>query len=308
MIGHIPSTERRAAIISISIGVLLLAIKFIAYFVTRSSAVFSDAMESIVNVAASIVAAYSLYVAHAPADREHPYGHGKAEFLSAGFEGGMVLLAAIVIFLKTVDTLLFHEVSVQELNLGLALIAAAMLANGAVGLYLIRTGKRQSSLTLEADGWHLLTDAITSVATLAALLVVRTTGWVWADPIAALLIAAYIAWMGARLFRRAAAGLMDEQDLADERLLHGILDSHVGPTGREPRICSFHKLRHRHSGRYHWVDFHIMVPAGWTIDQGHAVASAVEYEIEQALGEAKATAHVEPCAEVPCVLASSGAY
>ena len=114
------------------------------------------------------------------------------------------------------------------------------------------------------------------------------------------MVSAYIARTGARLLGHAVGGLMDRQDAEDEALLRRILDAHLGPSGKEPRICGYHKLRHRHSGRYHWVDFHITVPADWSIDRGHKVASAIEYEIELALGEGNATAHVEPCKEAEC--------
>jgi cation diffusion facilitator family transporter len=300
-LGRIPKTERAAALLSLVVGIALLTIKFIAYFLTGSAAIFSDALESIVNVAASAVAAYALVVAHSPADEEHPYGHGKIEFLSAHFEGGMILLAAIAIAIKSID-MLFQPAPVQQLGVGIILIAAAMVINGGVGLTLIRVGKRQGSMTLEADGHHLLSDAITSATALAALAMVKIFHWPLADPIAALLIAAYIGWMGILLLRRSSAGLMDRQDAEDERLLRQILDSHIGRAGNEPRICSYHKLRHRHSGRYHWVDFHIMVPAKLNVERGHAIASAIEYEIEQALGEGNATAHVEPCDQRPCQL------
>src|SRR4051812_34402563 len=300
-LGRVPKSEAVAASLSLVVGIALLTIKFIAYFLTGSAAIFSDALESIVNVAASAVAMYALAVAHSPADDEHPYGHGKIEFLSAHFEGGMILLAAIAIAIKAVEAL-FAPARVQQLGLGIVLIAAAMIINGGVGLYLIRTGKRQGSLTLEADGHHLLSDAVTSATALAALAIVKLLKWPLADPIAALLIAGYIGWMGISLLRRSSAGLMDRQDADDERLLRGILDAHIGPGGKEPRICSYHKLRHRHSGRYHWVDFHIMVPGNLDIDRGHAIASAIEYEIEKALGEGNATAHIEPCEERPCEL------
>jgi cation diffusion facilitator family transporter len=190
---------------------------------------------------------------------------------------------------------------------GILLISAAMLLVGVVGFTLRRVGRRQGSMTLEADGHHLMSDAITSAAALAALAVVKLLNWPLADPIAAILIAAYIGWMGISLLRRSSAGLMDRQDADDERLLREILDAHIGPDGKEPKICSYHKLRHRHSGRYHWVDFHIMVPGRLDIDRGHAIASAIEYEIEQALGEGNATAHIEPCEERPCELEEKGA-
>src|SRR5215208_2219882 len=186
---RVPRSEAVAAALSLVVGILLLTIKFIAYFATGSAAIFSDALESIVNVAASGVAAYALVVAHSPADKEHPYGHGKIEFLSAHFEGGMILLAGIAIAIKAIE-MFFAPQQVQQLGLGIVLIAAAMVINGGVGLTLIRVGKRQGSLTLEADGHHLLSDAITSATALAALATVKIFEWPIADPIAALLIAA----------------------------------------------------------------------------------------------------------------------
>src|SRR4051812_34627019 len=226
-LGRVPKSEAVAASLSLVVGIALLTIKFIAYFLTGSAAIFSDALESIVNVAASSVAMYALVVAHSPADQEHPYGHGKIEFLSANFEGGMILLAAVAMAIKAVDVL-FKPAPVQQLGVGIILIAAAMVINGGVGYALIRVGRRQGSMTLEADGQHLMSDAITSAMALLALALVKLLNWPLADPIAALLIAAYIGWMGALLVRRSAAGLMDRQDENDERLLRGILDAHIG--------------------------------------------------------------------------------
>lgn len=286
--------------ISVGVSIALLCVKFFAYYITGSAAIFSDAMENIVNVLASSFALYALAVAHIPPDAEHPYGHGKIEFMSAGFEGGMILLAAVVIVARTMDTLLFHPLAIEELGIGLVLITVAMMANAAVGLMLIRVGTRRQSAALKADGYHLLSDAITTVAALIGLFLVKVFDWPLADPLAALLIAFYIGYMGVTLLRQSAEGLMDRQDSGDERLLQSILDAHVGTEGRAPTICSYHKLRHRHSGRYHWVDLHIMVPAQRTIEEGHAIASSIEYEIENALGEGNATAHIEPCADAGC--------
>jgi len=183
-------------------------------------------------------------------------------------------------------------------------MAVAMAVNGGVGLYLVRTGRRQGSLTLVADGNHLFSDAVTSAAALVALALVRFTGWAWADPGVAIAIALYIGTTGLHLLRRAYAGLMDEQDVDDDRQIRSILDAHVGRAGQEPRICSYHKLRHRHSGRYHWVDFHLVVDARMNVDAGHRLASSIEYEIEQRLGEGNATAHVEPCRGEECAACS----
>lgn len=301
LLRHVPADEARAALVALVVGLALTAVKFTAYFLTGSAAVFSDAMEGIVNVAAASLALYSIVLAHQPADASHPYGHGKIEFLSGGFEGGMILLAAVVASVKAVDDLLRGtQIAPSRLDWGLLLMGLTLPVNGVVGWYLVRTGRRKGSVTLVADGHHLMTDALTSVVALAALGVVRVTGWRYADPIGALLVSAYIARTGVRLLRQAVGGLMDRQDVEDEALLRRILDGHVGPAGTEPHICGYHKLRHRHSGRYHWVDFHVTVPAAWNVERGHRVASAIEHEIERALGEGNATAHVEPCNEAAC--------
>lgn len=299
-----PSTvfhfERRAAVTSLVVGVILLAIKFVAYFLTGSSAIFSDALESIVNVLASGFALFSIILAHAPPDESHPYGHGKIEFLAAGFEGGMIILAAAVIAVEAIAEL-YRGTHPTQLNFGLVLIVIAMIVNALAGLYLVASGKRHGSFTLEADGKHLLADAITSAAVLVALVIVKLFNFRLADPIAALCIAVYITTMSIGLLRRSAAGLMDQQDATDDATIRGILDSHVGCEGKDPRICSYHKLRHRHSGRYHWVDFHVVVPATLSVAEGHHIASRIEFEIEQALGEGNATAHVEPEVEARVV-------
>ena len=303
---NVPRVEAVAAAASVAISLVLLAVKFTAYYLTESAAIFSDALESIVNVVASLVAAYSLFLAHQPPDPQHPYGHGKVEFLSAGFEGGMILLAACVIAFRAIEEMV-RGPGAHKLDWGLVLIFVAGAINGAAGIVLLVLGRRRHSITLRADGKHLLSDAITSAGVLAALVLMWIEPrWVWIDPIAALLVAAYIAYMGTHLLRESAAGLMDRQDVEDEKLLRAILDAHVGPAGREPRICSYHKLRHRHSGRYHWVDFHLVVPAHLDVAHGHQLASAIEHEIEDALGEGNATAHVEPCVRGECAQCGGG--
>src|SRR5690606_27525366 len=181
--GWLKTVEGRLAVAALGVGVALLAAKFTAYAMTGSAAIFSDAMESIVNVVASVIALYALKYAAQPADRRHPYGHGKIEFMSAGLEGGMIVLAAAAIIFKTVDTLLFHHIDLHDVGLGLIIMVLAMAANAAMGWTLVRAGRKRHSMTMEADGWHLLSDAITSVATILALAIVKITGFVYADPI-----------------------------------------------------------------------------------------------------------------------------
>ena len=291
--------ERRAAMISFVVGVALMMLKFAAYIITGSSAVLSDALESIVNILAGGFALWAINYSHQPADPKHPYGHGKVEFLSAAIEGSMIVLAAIVIATRAMQDLVAGAV-IQKVGLGILLIALAMVVNGGLGLYLIRSGRRGGSIALEADGHHLMTDAVTSAVVLFTLVLVSLTHIAWFDPICALVVAFYIAWMGLRLIRRSAAGLMDEQDPADDSLIRSVLDSHLAPSGKEPQICSYHKLRHRHTGRYHWVDFHLVVPKDWDIAHGHAAASFIEHQIEQVLEYTDATAHVEPCIKGEC--------
>src|SRR5688572_7903686 len=170
MFRHVPLDESRAALLALFVGVGLTAVKFTAYFLTGSAAVFSDAMEGIVNIAAAGFALYSIVLAHQPADENHPYGHGKVEFFSAGFEGGMILVAALVASVNAADDLLRGtRLHPGRLDLGLLLMAGTLPVNAIVGTYLVRTGRRRGSLTLVADGHHLMTDAITSVVALAAL-------------------------------------------------------------------------------------------------------------------------------------------
>jgi cation diffusion facilitator family transporter len=303
---YLRGTELRWAIIALGFSIVILGIKLVAYYVTGSQAVFSDALENVANVLTAGFAVYSIRLAHRPADADHPYGHGKVEFLSAGLEGSMILVASVYIAGKVaVGLLKGNRPEVHQLDAGLVLMTIALLANAALGLGLWAKGRKNKALTLEAGGIHLIVDALDSVAVLAAIAIVRITGWEWVDTLTALAVAAYIALLGLRLLKRSAAGLMDQQDPAQRKLLQEILDSHVGPEGKVPRICSFHKLRYRQIGRYVWVDFHIAVPKEWNIETGHRVASAIEHEIELALGEANATAHVEPCENSQCAECAS---
>jgi cation diffusion facilitator family transporter len=298
-LGHIPTAERRLALLSIAVGVSLMGLKFAAYFITGSTALFSDALESIVNVIAGFVSLGALSYAHRPPDASHPYGHGKAEFVSGGLEGAMILVASAAIAFTSVRALLDAQ-TLENARLGLLLAVVALFANGVLGLALVRLGRAKHSLTLEADGRHLLTDAVTSVAAVVGVALVALTGRAWIDPAVALAIALLIAAQGVRLIRRSAAGLMDALDPADDDALRGLLDDFCRPAAGPLRVCGYHKLRHRHVGRHHWVDFHLQLPGDFDVRQSHAIAGAIEATVEAALGEADATAHVEPCDDPAC--------
>lgn len=304
---RVPRVELVAAAVALGVGILLLLTKFAAFAITGSSAIFTDAAESIVNVLASGFALLALLYSRTPADAEHPYGHGKVEFLSALVEGGMICFAALVALARAAEAV-WRGPEVERLGWGIALVAIAGLINGLVGGGLVAVGKRQGALPLEANGRHLLTDFVTSIMLLIALFAVWITGRVWLDPLAACLLALYLGWEGIRLARRASANLLDQQDVADDERLTRMLDAHVGPEGIEPRICSYHKLRHRHVGRDHWIDFHLVVPADWSVECGHEVGTRIEMELQNAFGrddpaqpgDAFATAHIEPCHDTAC--------
>ena len=312
---HVPRPEAVAAVASLGVSVGLLAVKFAAYALTSSAAVYSDALEGVVNVLASGFAAYALVLAHQPADADHPYGHGKIEFLSAAFEGGMILLAAVLMLARAARVAATGEAP-TALGWGAVLMAAAGAVNGAVGWSLVRLGRRRGAMVLEADGHHLLTDAATSAGVVLALLLVRATGRAWVDPLAAAGLGLFVGFTGLRLLRSAGGRLMDKQDADDEALLGRLLDAHLPaasssssspPAGRsDPPICSYHKLRHRHAGREHWVDFHVRVPASLDVAEGHRVASLLERELQAALPPCHATAHVEPCGDPACPACAAG--
>jgi cation diffusion facilitator family transporter len=295
------SQERRAATLALAAGIAIMATKFVAWRLTGSSAVYSDAVESIVNVVAGAFALWAIAQSHRPADRTHPYGHGRFEFLSATVEAALVGAAGASIVWEAGHRLLSGAALPQRLDAGLVIIGAAGLANAAIGAWLLRLGRRNGSAALVADGQHLLSDALTSVAALGALVAVRLTGIAWIDPVVALCMAGVLVAMAARTMRRSLGDLVDEQDERDYDLVRAILDAHVdrpGAVAREPRIVGWHKLRTRHVGRHHWVEFHLQVDGSMDVRAAHDLASAIEHEVEQALASGmdggNATAHVEP--------------
>src|SRR5258705_1387003 len=211
----------RAVVISLAVSLLLLADKSQAYRLTGSTAILSDALESVVNVVAAVFAIGALIFAGRPADRNHPYGHGKMEFLSAAFEGGLIAFAALVILYEVVQSLI-HGVELRSLDLGLAIVLGAGLVHLALGYYLIRARRPYDSLNLIADRRHLLGDIYNSAGIVVGLLLVRITGLAVLDPVVAAVVALNLMWTGVRLIRQAAAGLLDEEDPAPLDPLPGV--------------------------------------------------------------------------------------
>jgi cation diffusion facilitator family transporter len=280
---------QRVAWIALIGAIIIMAMKFAVFAMTRSAAVLSDAMESVVNIAAAAMATFSTWYAARPADREHPYGHGNIEFISVGVEGTMIAIAGLVIIAESVRRL-WLGLAPEQLDAGMIGLGVLNVLLFALALYIRRRAADIGSPTLIADGNHLLVDCLTTLAIIAALAAVHFTGWVWLDAVAGIVMAIVIVFAGCRLIRRSLAGLMDESDLAEHAMIGRLLDARVGAGD----ILSYHKLRHRHVGTYHWVDLHIQLPADMTVAAAHERASAIEYEIEQSLGQAIATAHIEP--------------
>jgi cation diffusion facilitator family transporter len=280
---------RRAMQLSVAAGVLMLNIKFGAYFWTGSAAILSDATESIVHIIAVLFAAYSLWLSAKPADEQHPYGHAKISFFSAGAEGALILIAAIVIIYTAVSDWI-TGLSLRNLDLGVALTALAAALNAGLGWYLIRVGKRRQSIILEANGYHVLTDVWTSVGVVVGLFLARLTGWLFLDPICAILVALNIIYSGAALIKRSVAGLMDVADPEIQEKIIALLDREC-----EGHSISHHRLRQHFNGHAYDLDVHLIFPDTMTIRAAHRIATEIERAIQRELpSAAHITTHLEP--------------
>jgi len=286
----------RAALLSLVIATLILAAKYQAYRMTGSTAVLSDALESIVNVLAAVFALGGLIFAGRPADRNHPYGHGKIEFFSAAFEGGLIAFASILIVYEAVRTLVSGP-DVRQIGAGLLIVFGSGLVNLALGIYLVRTGRRYVSLTLVADGQHVLADVWTSAGVIVGLALVQLTGRVWLDPLVALLVALWLMLTGVRLVRHAAGGLLDEED---PLLLKRVLDALQKYVGGG--VIRIHHLRAIRSGRFQHVEAHLVVPEFWSVERAHDLSEDVAARVMRDLGaEGEMVFHTDPCHRVYCV-------
>jgi cation diffusion facilitator family transporter len=287
----------RAGLISLGVSIVLLAAKYEAYLLTGSTAILSDALESIVNVVAAVFALGGLIFAGRPADRNHPYGHGKIEFVSAAFEGGLIAFAALIIVYEVAQSLI-HGVHVRQIESGLLITLGAGVVNLALGWFLLRSGRRHDSLTLIADGRHVLSDFYTSVGIVGGLLLVRATGIAWLDPLVAAVVALNLMWTGARLVRQAAGGLLDEEDTA---LLNRLLEVLRGYIGQG--VIRVHHLRAIRAGRFNHVDAHLVVPEFWSLDQAHELAEDLARRVMNDVGaDGELVFHTDPCHRVYCAM------
>lgn len=275
--------------LSVATAVATVAIKSVAAYVTQSAGLLSDALESTVNLVAALVALWALNLSAKPADANHDYGHGKAEYMSSAVEGSLIFLAAGGIIFSAVLKIM-HPVPLEDLGLGLLLATGASVLNLATGLVLVRTGKKHRSITLEADGHHLLTDVVTSVGVLLGMGIVWVTGLEILDPLIAIAVGINILWTGSRLIRRSIVGLLDAALPAEEvRIVNDAMTSVM-----ESRGCRLTNLRTREAGRQRFIEAIVEVPADWTVERAHRLTDRLEQAIEASLPGTEALIHVEP--------------
>lgn len=287
---------QRAAFASIIGGSLICGIKFYAYYVTGSSAIFSDAIESINNILAAVFSAYAVWQsARAPDLASHPFGRGRLEYFSAGFEGGLIALAGLIILYHSAPRILGdHEV--RELSAGMFLTLATSVLNGGLGWYLVRNGRRFQSEALIADGKHVLTDVYSSLAVVVGLIAVQLTGWRVLDPIVAVLMAVWILWSGGRILSSSFDRLMDR--VRPETLQHAI---DALRSERRPPMILPHRLRIRESGLRLEVDFHLIAPRYFTIEELARFETELYRDLSQRVDRPlDLLVHFDPCRPVHC--------
>ncbi len=289
----------RYAWLSLAAAVITIALKSYAYWVTGSVGLLSDALESLINLVAAMVALMALGIASRPADRGHAFGHEKIEYFSSGAEGLMILVAAIGI-MATAWNRLWALQPIAEIDVGVQVSALAALVNWGVAQVLIRAGKKHRSLILEADGKHLMTDVWTSVGVVGAVVcipLIEYLGygrWLILDPLIAFLVAINITWTGIGLLKRTFAGLMDASvDEADFKQIKQILDQFAAEYG-----IYFHALRTRYAGSRLFVSVHILVPGEWTVKRGHDLLERIELRFEQEFGQIDIDTHLEPIEDI----------
>ena len=281
------SSLTRFAWLSIAAAVLTIGLKAIAYQLTGSVGLLSDALESFVNLAGALMALAMLTIAARPADEEHMYGHSKAEYFSSGAEGMLILVAAVSIGIAAVQRLMTPK-PLEQIGLGIGVSIVASFVNLAVALVLRRAGKQYNSITLKANAQHLMTDVWTSAGVLIGVGAVALTGWERLDPIVALVVAGNIVWSGFQIMRNSVLGLMDTALPVEEQIiLKKVLEQHL-QTG-----VQYHALRTRQSGARRFISLHVLVPGIWTVQRGHQLLERIEADIRHALPTAAVFTHLE---------------
>ena len=291
-VDEVPGASRRSltqfAWLSIAAALLTIGLKTAAYLLTGSVGLLSDAIESLVNLVGGMMALAMLTVAARPADDDHAFGHGKAEYFSSGVEGTLILIAAVSIGIASVGRLITPK-PLEQIGLGLVVSVVASLVNLGVALLLLRVSRKHNSITLEANAHHLMTDVWTSVGVVVGVGAVAVTGWQRLDPIVALVVAANIVWTGVGIVRRSISGLMDVALSAEEL---DLIQKTLEPYRQDG--FEFHALRTRRAGASPYVTLHVLVPGDWTVQRGHELAERLEGDIRRALHNAIVLTHLEP--------------
>lgn len=283
-----PASLRGFAWLSILAALATIGLKAGAWWMTGSVGFLSDALESLVNLAGAVMALAMLAVAARPADDAHAFGHGKAEFFSSAFEGLLITLAAAGIAWAAISRLLEPQ-PIERFGLGVAVTVVASVINLAVGLLLLRAGRRHGSIALEADGHHLLTDVWTSAGVIVGVALAALTGWLWLDPVVALAVGINILWTGWRLAQRSAHGLMDGALPAGQlAALDRVLDRY------RSQGIDFHAVRTRQAGMRSFVSMHVLVPGQWTVQRGHDLAERIEADVRATIPRSSVFTHLEP--------------
>jgi cation diffusion facilitator family transporter len=283
------SAQMFAIRLSFTFGILMLVIKWYAYYLTGSTAILSDASESIIHIIGVGFAVFSIWYSFQPADEGHTYGHHKISYFSAGFEGALIILAAIFIIYISVKRLIFG-IEISNLDKGTYFTFAASIINLILGGYLVRKGKKNNSIILIANGKHVLTDSWTSFGIVGGLLLTWITGWLPFDPIVAIIAALNILWSGGKLVRQSIGGLMDEGNKVTADAIKKILDQETINRGLE-----YHQLRYRESGNVLWLEFHLLFPKGTLLEDAHNIATELEITIKKSLNaNSNIITHLEP--------------
>jgi len=275
--------------LSIAAAIVTITLKMAAYFYTGSVGLLSDALESIINLVAAVVALLIIKIAAAPPDDDHAFGHDKAEYFASGIEGTLIFFAAVGIVYTAVPRL-FAPQPLESVGFGLIISLVATLVNLFVGIVLIRVGKYHHSIVLEADGRHLMTDVWTSVGVILGIVIVSLSGWIILDPIVGLIVALNIVWTGFQLIKRSALGLMDTAVTPEtSEIIVKVLDDYVSAQG-----IDYHALRTRQSGARKFISVHILVPDEWTVQKGHELTEQIENDICSAVSDSIVFTHLEP--------------
>lgn len=289
--------NKRLKIISavLFIGVVVTILKFIAYFITRSNAIYTDALENIINVVAGAFAFYSIYLAARPKDINHPYGHGKIEFFAVGFEGALIVFAAINIIYKSIHSIIYPS-EINQLEQGIYLSVIAGFLNFCLGYFVLRQGKKLKSIILEADGKHLLTDAYTSAGLVLGLIVIKLTQVYILDSVISIILGLLILYNGYHLIRKSISGLMDEVDTEIVDNIVRILEKE-----RKPEWIDVHNLRTQKYGNDLHIDCHITIPYYFDLVRVHDEVEQIEELIERNVDhKVELFIHVDPCVPNCC--------